>query len=913
MITLEERTASRLAIFRLSSLLESIEASLERGAPLTEEVEFLLGQITQSDARDTQHNKISAWLDETRDIYRARLRQAAPGSLSCFAEYMNPDEPPAHHHEFMCDKLELLAARVIMRMLLSMPPGHAKDLALSTPIPTPTGWSTIGDLKVGDKVFDENGVVCSVIRKTPVFKNMESYTVTTDCEDSIIAGKGHEWLVRLCGKREVYHVKTTEYLGNRKASKRPQIKHAGALQLPDADLPVDPYVLGYWLGDGDTAGIRFTIGHLDQPWVISAFSKLGYTLRQSESASTHFGLCGIRHHFTALGLLGNKHIPTLYLRSSVQQRKALLQGIVDSDGHVMPTGQIEISSVKKDLAEGYQELVRSLGVKCSIIERTAVCYNAAGGVPKDCGPHWTVSFYMQGAARMPRKAKLTRDNGRTPGVYIDVTPTEPTDTMCIEVDSPSHLFLAGRSMTPTHNSTYATHLFPAWYLGNHPRHKYIQAGHTQDFVDEEFGKRVRGIISSDEYQDVFPEVRLDPASKAASRFAIAKFRGKYLGRGVGQGISGFRANIAAVDDPFAALEDAESPTTRRKVFDWFQADLSTRLLPNSPLFVVATRWHTEDLCGRLEELAKKGVGLPYEVINLPALAEEDDDILGRMTGDPLWPDFYTLDHLLNLKAALPARVWNALYQGSPMDVAGGTFQADWVQRYENYPTNEIDDLGRIKQRSVRRVVVSVDCASKAGERNDYTAITVWVESVERKHYLVDVVRERLEFEPMVKAIEDTTAKWNTRIPGVTVAAILVEDKGSGTQYIQTRRGKAPAPVIAIEVAQTSKEFRFDGVTPMFEAGEVFFPESALWLPDYEKELLGFPNASKDDQVDSTSQYLAWARRRGSKGTKKLTGANSTSTSARAPSTGRGGMIGSRARAGEWRSTVQSTPSAKIGG
>lgn len=463
------------------------------------------------------------------------------------------------------------------------------------------------------------------------------------------------------------------------------------------------------------------------------------------------------------------------------------------------------------------------------------------------------------------------------------------------------------SMPPGHaKSTYATHRFPAWYMGNFPEHKYIQAGHTQDFVDEEFGKRVRGIIASEKFSEVFPGIELDPFSKAASRFALAGHKGKYLGRGVGGGIAGFRANCAAVDDPFATREDAESAGIRKKIYDWFNADLMTRLLPRSPLFIVATRWHTDDLCGRIEKLNAEKLGtpnhIPWEIINLPAIAEGNDDVLGRSEGEALWPAFYDISHLMSLRSNLSARDWNSLYQGHPIDSIGGTFQSNWIQRYDSYPRNEINENGIVTRINIRRVIVSVDTAAKTNERNDYTAITVWIEDLFHKHYLVEVIQRRVEFQEMVELIEDTVHKWNRTLTGTKVAAILIEDKGSGTQYIQTRSDKAPAPVIAIEVGVTSKEFRFDGVTPMFEAGEVLLPESASWLPAYESELLAFPTGTYDDQVDSTSQYLTYARMRRRGGTRKLGG---TMEAVSNKNRQRFQMKGDF--------TVKSTPSAKIAG
>jgi predicted phage terminase large subunit-like protein len=187
--------------------------------------------------------------------------------------------------------------------------------------------------------------------------------------------------------------------------------------------------------------------------------------------------------------------------------------------------------------------------------------------------------------------------------------------------------------------------------------------------------------------------------------------------------------------------------------------------------------------------------------------------------------------------------------GVPTDASSDLVDAEWFKRYTGDP-RQIE--------TVRRIVVSVDTANKANERNDFTAILVWIESTTGNHYLADVVRERLEFPQMVKKIDDTAKRWKANV-------ILVEDKGSGTQYIQTRQGKAPAPVIGIPVNAQSKEFRFDAVTPTIESGVVYLPEISPWLADYEREVLAFPLGKFDDQVDATSQYLSWIGNRRGKG------------------------------------------------
>lgn len=445
-----------------------------------------------------------------------------------------------------------------------------------------------------------------------------------------------------------------------------------------------------------------------------------------------------------------------------------------------------------------------------------------------------------------------------------------------EPPAPHHVYLCDRltdmadgviprmtiSMPPGHaKSTYASRIFPSWWLGKNPKKRYIQAGHSQNFVENEFGKKTKAMVESERFRAVFPEVALAADAKAAGYWSLAQFGGSYLTRGVGQGIAGFRAHMAGVDDPFATREDAESETIRNKVWDWFSADFTTRLLPDAPLFIVATRWHSDDLIGRVEDMNRKGKGLPWFIINLPAICTDIDDPMGREIDEPLWKDFYTIDTLMNLKATLPSRDWNSLYQGKPVDEEGGIIIGSWLQRYEKLPSRD----------NWKRVTVSVDSANKNTDRADFTAIGVWIEMINNCHYLVHVDRDKLELPKLIKRVENIIKEWGAE-------ALLIEDKGSGTQYIQLMSQKSSAPIIPMSPNNNSKEFRLDGVSPMFEAGRVFIPKAGLWVPEYESELLSFPMGKYDDQVDMTSQYLAWVRKKVTRGSRPLTGQEHTNGS-----------------------------------
>ena len=409
-----------------------------------------------------------------------RLRRAIRGDLLSWCRLaLEPQGlAPARHHCRVIEELEGLASGRFDRLMLLLPPGSAKALALDTPIPTPEGWCAMGNLRVGDRVFDENGQPCSVVRVSPVWRDRPVYRVRTDCGDEIIADADHEWRVRLCRKPRLplignalslaralpnrddqtsrFKLKRTWELA-RTRSKRPLIERAKALELPEAELPIEPYLLGVWLGDGNSAGLRITSSLEDQPWLRGELARLGH-LTSDSPVPTLFGVVGVRARFAALGLLndpmhstfGEKHIPPAYLRASSSQRLALLQGLVDTGGTVYrKKGSVTFTSTRLRLASAVRELVRSLGVKAGWFEGRAMLKG------RDCGPIYRVNFYHAHAARMPLKAALCRDQHRTPDTYVDMEPAGTGDTVCMEVDSPSHLFLCGRSMTPTHNSTYA--------------------------------------------------------------------------------------------------------------------------------------------------------------------------------------------------------------------------------------------------------------------------------------------------------------------------------------------------------------------------------------------------------------------------------------------------------------------------
>lgn len=798
--------------------------------------------------------------------YMAKLRANAQTSLSCFVEYMTPEEPPALHHEFICEHLEAIERRDIMRAAFSMAPGHAKGCALDTPLPTPTGWTTVGEVEIGEDIYGVNGAPTKVIGKSSIFTDKRCFRAITSDDCEITVSEDHLWDVRLDTNAKYTTTHTTLELFQRQGLKswRPyRLPEVKPVERPDATLPIDPYLLGVWLGNGTvkTGVITSHVG--DRDFFIGQFSAAGFTVIP-RVVPLVMGVHDLAPALAKAGVLEDKHVPDVYLTASAAQRLELLRGLMDTDGHARKNGGCIFTNTRPALINAVRKILWSLGVPNTV----TLC----GVHPHDDGynraPCWNVYFSGVDCFHLPRKKQRLGALKSRYGRYIrfEEIPIEPTQ--CLVVDAPDSLFLAGAGHIPTHNSKFCSKYFPAWYLGKHPRHKYIQGGHSQSFAENEFGKATRDIIDEVRYRDIFPEVRLHPRSTAGGAWRLDNPRGSYIAKGVGQKIAGFRGNCGGGDDLIGSREDADSQLIRDKVWNWLWSDYRTRFLPGSPIFMIATRWHPDDPIGRIEQRNKQGVGIPWTIINLNVIIENEREMLmdpmGRSIGEVLWPDYYTYEQIMELKATLPLRDWLALYKGQPRLAEGNIVKAVWFQEYDEIPRDKIQENGRAYERVVRRITVSVDTASKAKQRNNHTVASVWLETTAGHHYLLDVRRKRVEFTELIPFIEDTAKDWGA-------SAILVEDKGNGTAYLQLRQGLAPAPLIAINPdAEGDKEFRFDSVTPMFEAGLVHVPKQAPWLPDYLEEVLAFPTG-EDDQVDSTSQYLSWARRRLSLGTRKLRG------------------------------------------
>ena len=762
----------------------------------------------------------------------------------CSEQMIAIEAPLAEHHKLILNAIDECSQTPYGRLMIFMPPGSAKALALDTPIPTPEGWCNIGDLKIGDKVFDENGDVCNVTWVSQVWKNRPVYKVKTDCGDEIIADEKHEWLVRLCGKRLVFKLKETWQLDKTRA-KRPMIKKAEALNLPDVSLPIEPYLLGVWLGDGHSAGMRITSSVEDQPWLIGELHRLGYSTSSSKRQETLFSVLGVRKLFVELDLIndpehktyGRKHIPSIYLRASQQQRLHLLQGLIDTDGTVCKKrGCSTFCNTNLELAQQVRELVRSLGVKAGWSESRAILNG------KDCGIAYKVSFYLENSARMPRKAMYCRNQKRTPNTYIDVSYSEVADTVCIEVDSKSHLFLAGKSMTPTHNSTYASVVFPSYYLGKNPNSPLILASYNTGLA-KKIGRKIRSIIKQLKYKAIHG-TQLKNDSRAAHDFELEN-KSSFMAAGLLAGITGNRAKGFIIDDPVRSRKDANSKPIMDSIYNEYADSVRTRLLPKGFVVLIQTRWSLNDLAGRILPTSWNGEsgnilcqdGMTWRVLCLQARCENDTDPLGRQRGEYLWPDWFDEIHWRQLEAV--PRTWFALCQQLPRVEAGNFFKP------EKMPVIDKKALPNRLQ-----FVRAWDLASTEGD-GDYTVGVLLAYDHKSGHsYIMDVVRGQWSPDDVYTTIKNTAL-----MDGSHVKIRLPQDPGQAgksqkNSFMRLLRGYS----LFIDSVSGSKDTRATPLAAQSNLGNVSIVNGD-WNYVFIDELRNFdPDSTNqtDDQVDAAS-------------------------------------------------------------
>ena len=402
-------------------------------------------------------------------------------------------------------------------------------------------------------------------------------------------------------------------------------------------------------------------------------------------------------------------------------------------------------------------------------------------------------------------------------------------------------------MPPRHGkSELVSRKLPAYIFGRSPEANIIATSYSADLA-QRMNRDVQRIMDSPAYLELFPDTRLygksihaaaGHALRNSAIFEIAGHRGSYRGAGVGGGITGMGGDYIIIDDPIKNREEANSATYRDKLWEWYTSTLYTRQEKDGSILVTLTRWHEDDLAGRLLEQAKKDPEADqWEILLLPAVAEEHRHLRDpRQEGEALWTGKYPLTELSKIRATVGIYDWSAMYQQRPQPAGGTIFKREWMnQTYRELPAGAT-------------IIQSWDLPFKNSEASAKCAGIVMARKGAQL-FFVDVVNDKMDFTTSVTAIKSLTAKYPK------ARAKVVEDKANGPAIIDYL-GKTIPGMIPFN-PKGSKEDRALSVAPYFEAGNVLFPEFASWKADLMDDLLRFPSTTYKDTVDAAVQAILY--------------------------------------------------------
>jgi predicted phage terminase large subunit-like protein len=396
------------------------------------------------------------------------------------------------------------------------------------------------------------------------------------------------------------------------------------------------------------------------------------------------------------------------------------------------------------------------------------------------------------------------------------------------------------NIAPRHGkSELISYLAPAWFLGKFPQKKIIMSSHTADLAVQ-FGRRVRNLVGSENYRDIFPQVELQADSKSASRWGT-NFNGEYFAIGVGGALAGRGADLFIIDDPHS---EQEAKTGRPDVFlpawEWFQSGPLQRLMPGGAIIVVMTRWSKLDLTGMIVNQMERNEDVdPWEVVEFPAIKDD---------GEALWPEFWDVNELLAKKAAIDIRYWNAQYMQKPTSEEGALIKREWWKIWDKETPPQCEFT-----------IMSLDAAQEANTRADYNALTTWgvffnEETNNFAIILLNSIKKRMEFPDLKKLVFEEYKEWEPD-------AFMIEKKSNGAALYQEMR-RMGVPVQAFDPGKgQDKIARVNAVSSLFEGGVVYAPDRR-WAKEVIEECNDFPAGTNDDLVDSTTLALLRFRQGG---------------------------------------------------
>lgn len=623
------------------------------------------------------------------------VKAASRNRLINFARYMQPDLALEPFHVVYYTLLDKFAHGEIKKMIVQMPPQHGKEISDNQIVATTKGIKKHGDLIVGDYVFGRDGTPVKVLWVSE--KTRSEYVVSFSDGAKIECHGNHEWTVynRFRQKEETIETKhmasSTIYNGDGKRGSRYkyQVNSNVCVMFDSRNVDLDPYVLGAWLGDGDSSCGIIHIGNND----VEIIGNSTYKFKESKGTTTRkFYSPELNLLLKNNGLIKNKHIPDMYKYNSVEVRKNVIAGLIDTDGYVYHrNGRITISNTNKRIIDDAAFILRSLGqsvVVCEFKPRVS----SSGIVGKKIVYQLCFNPTMTFPTKVKRK-KITKLSINKKRAIVSIERKEGLGYgNCIQVDG--GIYLVGDTFIPTHNSEGSSRKLPSFMLGLDPDKK-ICIGSYAATIARDFNRDVQRIIDTPRYRELFPETYLNGSNvvtmantylRNSDVIEMVGRKGSLRVVGRGGSLTSKTVDVSILDDVYKDYAEGNSPIVRNAAWKWYTTVVRTRLHNDSQELIVFTRWHDDDLIGRIEKSGETVIDIKSwdDVKNIPAGAWVRINFEGLKTGEPteidprepgaaLWDRRHSRAKLEGQRALDPVQ-FQCLYQGNPGNAEGKLYR-----------------------------------------------------------------------------------------------------------------------------------------------------------------------------------------------------------------------------------------------
>ena len=677
-------------------------------------------------------------------------------------------------------------------LMINIPPRMGKLLADDTPVLTREGWKKHGDLKVGDYVVGLDGEFKKVLAVSP--KAPANCCVEFSDGDKIYCHENHEWVIDAHPSRERI-IRETKWFNTIKMYSGPKEKvrgHRYEYQLPMFNgvkgevkfLPVQPYSLGAWLGDGTNVKPCITGDNNDYK-IIDKMKLDGYNnhkifVHKTTGVYTYY-FDNLRKALNNAGLCYwnktvRKFIPDVYFSASESQRLELLAGLLDTDGNLTKNeNRYHFTTAEETLKDSFIKLVSTFGWRVNVIKQEPRL-SSSGIMGKHA--YWVISFnpdrYIP--CQLERKQLTTFSKKRKIGFKSVTQGDFGKIGNCIEVEG--GIYLVGYKMKPTHNSSIMKY-FCAWSYMLNPASNCIYTSYSDDLVNN-FSKDIREIVTSEAFVK-FTGIKLNKAKIGADYWATEQgggFRAAPLGgslTGFGCGVSGEEyGGCALIDDPLKA-SNVKSQAEMQNCVDYYLNTLKSRAnnQAKTPFILIMQRLALEDLAGYIIENEKD----EWDIVKLPALNED--------TGVALWEEKFSAKQLLRLKNQSPF-VYYGQYQQEPIVIGGSVFKTEWFKYYNPEQPYEY-----------QMSFVTSDTAQKKAESNDFTVFSWWGKTFDNKLHLLDMTWGKFDAHELKQQVKLFWEKCCNDKRAVQPYAFYIEEKGSGIGVIQELVKTYPLPLLPI--------------------------------------------------------------------------------------------------------------------